>query len=123
MKKVLATTCYEKPSKKGDLMFVVEHECEGLEFPVREYVLFNHIGFAKKKAHKWWAERAEGPVPESVADAINSIGRIRPITGLQQEKDGDFWRVSAVEFAPANNVEQTSFEDDKIPEYSDEDVF
>lgn len=115
MKKVLATTCYEKPSKKGDMMLVVEHECEGLEFPVREYILFDHTGFAKRKAHQWWAERAEGPAPESVADAMNSIGRIRPITGLEQEKDGDFWKVIAVEFGAISNVVQTSFEDDDIP--------
>ncbi len=36
----------------------------------REYVCFEHTGFAKHKSHEWWAERSYGEPPDTVEHAI-----------------------------------------------------
>jgi len=36
----------------------------------REWVCFEHDGFARQKAEKWWRERSNDPVPESIERAV-----------------------------------------------------
>jgi hypothetical protein len=112
MKAVVSSSFYAKESKKGDMMLVAEHECEGMEWPVREYVLLNHKGFARRKAQAWWQDRAAGNPPETVDEALSRLHDIKPIEALLQEKDGDFWVVKEVQFQ-ISNVEQTKIEDDE----------
>jgi DNA repair protein RadD len=114
MKNVISTSFYLKESKKGDMMLVVEHACEGTKFPDREYVLLNHQGFARTKAEAWWKERAMGEPPASAQEAMTRLEDIRPIKQLNQEKKNDFWEVTEVVFGSPNNIKQTSFEDDDI---------
>jgi len=35
-----------------------------------EWVCFEHTGFARNKAEKWWRERSNEPLPESAEDAV-----------------------------------------------------
>jgi len=113
-KTVLSTSYELKESKKGDTMLVVEHICEGMEYPVREWVLLDHQGFGRKKAESWWKERASGTCPASCQEAMSRLDDIQSIVSLTQIKDGDFWRVESVEFGvPAIAADKTSFEDDE----------
>ena len=42
----------------------------------REWLCFEHGGYAASKAADWWAERSPGtPVPETVADALERLGQ------------------------------------------------
>ena len=36
----------------------------------REWVCFEHTGYARHKAEAWWKERSDEPVPETVMDAV-----------------------------------------------------
>jgi DNA repair protein RadD len=46
------------------------------DFPVAdEWICFEHQGFARDKAVKWWQERSQHPVPESVEDAVQIARR------------------------------------------------
>jgi len=113
-KKVLSTSV-EIKEKNGVPMLVVSHECEGMKYPVREWVLLEHEGFARKKAEDWWKHRASFDVPATCEEAMTRLNDIQSIISLTQIKDGDFWRVESVEFGvPTLNDEQTSFEDDEI---------
>jgi len=37
---------------------------------VSEWVCFEHTGFARNKAERWWRERSNEPLPESAEDAV-----------------------------------------------------
>ncbi len=37
---------------------------------VSEWVCFEHRGYALQKAHAWWRERSNAPIPDSVAAAV-----------------------------------------------------
>ena len=117
MRTVISSSYSSKESRKGDSMLVVEHEVEGLEFPVKEYVLFDHEGFAKKKAKKWWLERATGEPPESVEEAIDRINDIKDISAVKQDKDENgFWKVTDVRFEETQTEKmKTPIDDDDIP--------
>lgn len=103
-------------SKKGDEMLVIEHKVSEKQFPVREYILLNHQGFAQHKAHNWWKERAMGEPPASVEDALERLDDIRPIKELELIQEGDFDRVDSVVFiGNIGNIEKESLESDEIP--------
>jgi DNA repair protein RadD len=36
----------------------------------REWICFEHTGYARNKAEAWWRERSDEPVPQTVIDAI-----------------------------------------------------
>lgn len=47
-----------------------------------EFVLFEHQGFARRKAEKWWKGRTDLPVPDTVARALELIDAIPPATHI-----------------------------------------
>jgi DNA repair protein RadD len=56
---------HEKPGRPPSLQ--VSYYC-GLRL-FREWVCFEHDGYAKKKAHDWWRERTAEAIPETVQQA------------------------------------------------------
>lgn len=49
-----------------------------------EYVCFEHDGFARRKAQKWWAERTKCPFPENTAKGLElSAGQLQTATSLR----------------------------------------
>lgn len=67
---------------------------------VREWVCFEHAGFAGNKAAKWWRDRSSLPTPTTVAEAVAAMNRgaCRNPSRLLVKKDGQFDRIEKAEF-------------------------
>jgi len=68
---------------------------------VREWVCFEHEGFALQKAFAWWDARSVFPFPASVAEAITALnhGSCRKPARLLVKKEGQWDRIVQAEFA------------------------
>jgi DNA repair protein RadD len=68
---------------------------------VREWVCFEHEGFALSKAFAWWDARSVFPFPASVAEAITALnhGSCRKPSRLLVKKEGQWDRIVQAEFA------------------------
>jgi DNA repair protein RadD len=68
---------------------------------VREWVCFEHEGFALSKAFAWWDARSVFPFPASVAEAITALnhGSARKPSRLLVKKEGQWDRIVQAEFA------------------------
>jgi DNA repair protein RadD len=64
-------------------------------FGVREWLCFDHTGYARQKAERWWRERCDGPVPVSVPEALERAraGELRCPKNVQWVREGKFMRV------------------------------
>jgi len=61
---------------------------------VREWVCFEHEGYARRKAEQWWSRRSRDPVPDTIAEAVEwaEAGALAPTLGLTvEQKPGDQW--------------------------------
>jgi len=61
---------------------------------VREWVCFEHDGYARRKAEQWWRQRSSDAVPESVEEAVEwaEAGALAPTQRITIErKPGDEW--------------------------------
>jgi DNA repair protein RadD len=67
---------------------------------VREWVCFEHEGFALSKAFAWWDARSLQPFPASVAEAITALnhGSARKPSRLLVKKEGQWDRIVQAEF-------------------------
>lgn len=65
-----------------------------------EWVCFEHTGFARSKAVKWWRLRSNHPVPKTVDEAADMINRhaCRMPHKLTTARDGKYRRVEKVAF-------------------------
>jgi len=66
----------------------------------REWICFEHKGFAKKKAATWWYSRSQHPMPDTVDESLDMIRRhaIRAPYQITTKKEGKWRRVEAIEF-------------------------
>ena len=67
---------------------------------VSEWVCFEHEGFARMKAVKWWEARSTHDVPQTIDDAVAFLDRhvARVPASLTTQADGKFSRIVSVEF-------------------------
>ncbi len=67
---------------------------------VREWVCFEHEGFALSKAFAWWDARSIQPFPASVAEAITALnhGSCRKPSRLLVKKEGQWDKIVQAEF-------------------------
>jgi DNA repair protein RadD len=67
---------------------------------VREWVCFEHEGFALQKAFGWWQARSVFPFPSSVAEAITALnhGSCRKPSRLLVKREGQWERIMQVDF-------------------------
>jgi DNA repair protein RadD len=67
---------------------------------VREWVCFEHQGFALQKAFGWWQARSVFPFPSSVAEAITALnhGSCRKPSRLLIKREGQWERIMQVDF-------------------------
>ncbi len=95
----VAYTCYPEARGPGDLSSV----------SVKEWVCFEHEGFAQQKAIGWWQCRSIQDVPSTVAEAVDMLhrGACRQAARLWVVPEGKWTRIARVEF------------DDEIPETMD----
>lgn len=65
---------------------------------VSEWVCFEHTGFARDKAVRWWLDRGvvHSDIPTTVAEALQRLGEIRNPTKIEIQKEGKWWRVLRV---------------------------
>lgn len=68
---------------------------------VREWVCFEHEGFALSKAFAWWDARSVFPFPASVAEAITALnhGSCRKPSRLLVKREGQWDRIVQAEFS------------------------
>jgi len=65
----------------------VEYRC-GFNSYYREWVCFEHEGYARRKAEQWWRARSVEPVPESVEEAVElaEAGALAPTLSITVER-------------------------------------
>ena len=68
---------------------------------VREWVCFEHEGFALSKAFAWWDARSVFPFPASVAEAVIALnqGSARKPSRLLVKREGQWDRIVQAEFS------------------------
>jgi DNA repair protein RadD len=73
------------------------------ETKISEWICFDHTGFAKVRASLWWSQRSRHSSPRSVDEALDLIdrGAIRHPDKLTARREGQFWKLSDVEFSEA----------------------
>ena len=88
---------HEKPGSRPTLQ--VEYRCGFARH--REWVCFEHTGYARQKAVGWWRQRGRGlPVPATVTEALASSGRIMSPTEIAVRPSGRFTEIVSVRFKP-----------------------
>ena len=76
----------------------VEYRC-GLA-TYSEWVCFDHKGYPREKAMKWWQRRMTGPgiLPNSVTDAIAKSDSIRKPVEIRVRKNGKYTEITEFRF-------------------------
>lgn len=60
----------------------------------KEWVCFEHEGYARSKAENWWLARAAAPIPKTVAEAIARQHELAPALLIQVKREGKYDRVT-----------------------------
>lgn len=66
----------------------------------REWVCFEHQGYARTKAESWWLRRAPAPVPRTVAEAIARAADIAVPSHIRVKRSGKYDEIVAFRFEP-----------------------
>jgi DNA repair protein RadD len=86
---------HEKPGKPPCLR--VDHYCGFARHT--EFVCFEHDGFPRQKARKWWAHRApDVPTPSRAAEALALRDRLRVPTHIKVRPSGRYTEVVGARF-------------------------
>jgi len=72
---------------------------------IREWVCFEHSGYARQKAVAWWVRRF-GPKqpPETVADALEMKADIPRPSAVTLKKSGDYQVLDLISFEPSGDM-------------------
>ena len=97
---------YQAHEKEGKTpsMCVIYNTLDG---PFREWICFQHTGFAREKAVKWHKARSSSEVPANVPDALAI--EYRPATGILTRKSGKFFEIIGYDW------DETGVNEDIIP--------
>ena len=88
---------HEKPGGRPTLQ--VDYQCGLVRH--REWVCFEHTGYARQKAVAWWRQRAPGSVvPHTVADALAWSDEIAVPSEIAVRPSGRFTEIVSARFAP-----------------------
>lgn len=74
---------------------------------VREWVCFEHSGYARQRAVQWWQRNVgpQAPVPDTITEALD----MKPATSGDLEsvivRDGKYWRIKKLRFAGQHALE------------------
>ena len=82
----------------------------GLNWPISEWLCFDHTGFPREKAEEWWKRRTTLEIPATVEDAIIVVNSAaapleRPVA-IVVKQDGKFLSIDAHLFAADTGVAQ-----------------
>lgn len=89
---------HKKEGKPDSLR--VEYRC-GLTFH-KEWVCFDHGGYARTKAEGWWIRRAGAPVPANVAEAhdLALMGELPTPAAIMLRRNGKYDEIAGYQFPP-----------------------
>lgn len=86
---------HEKPGKPASMRV----EYRGGLLSYAEWVCFEHVGYPREKAVRWWQQRAPGiPVPSTVARALAHTGELREPTGIRVRPAGQYHDILSYRF-------------------------
>jgi len=75
---------------------------------IREWVCFEHGGFARKMAEEWWKKSGGmDPVPVDVAEGMARFARLPPVQSLLVTKDGKYDDIAGKVYDPDSEPELT----------------
>jgi DNA repair protein RadD len=90
---------HEKPGSPPSLR--VEYHC-GLASH-REWVCFEHTGYARQKAVHWWQKRlADRKVPKTIAEALAASNQLPAPARISVRPQGRYTEIIGYEFAPCS---------------------
>lgn len=70
----------------------------------KEWVCFEHQGFARQKAEGWWQRRAGAPIPATVAEAIERSCELARPSAIRVKREGKYDRVVGYQFEPVKEI-------------------
>ena len=73
---------------RGLPMLRVDYKCGYRVF--KEYVCLEHTGFARQKAKRWWERRTGEDAPDTAAEAMKNINKIRIAEKILVNEGGKF---------------------------------
>jgi len=78
---------YKRDAPDAPPTMRVEYRC-GFNTWFREWVCFEHTGYARAKAEQWWRARSREPVPSSVEEAVElaEAGALAPTLAITVER-------------------------------------
>jgi len=65
---------------------------------VREWVCFEHSGYARQKAVQWWNNFAKTKPPESVSEALRRVHEVKCPTEAVLSRDGKYHKIKRIKF-------------------------
>ncbi|WP_310533163.1 DEAD/DEAH box helicase family protein [Novosphingobium sp.] len=99
----VADVSYRAHSKAGSPDSMVALYRIGMTYQ-REWVCFNHTGYARTKAESWWLRRAPAPVPRTVEEAIARAGEVTAPSHIRVRRNGKYDEIIAFKFEPERQV-------------------
>lgn len=66
----------------------------------REWVCFDHQGYARTKAESWWMRRGPAPVPRTVDEAIRRCSELAPAEAIRVKRAGKYDEIIAFRLGP-----------------------
>ena len=103
----VTSVTYKKHTKAGSPPSLrVEYHC-GLVIH-KEWVCFEHQGYARLKAEGWWQRRSAVPIPGTVDEALNAAGSLLRPSHVFVRSNGQFTEVSKHRFEACANTRKAS---------------
>lgn len=110
--KVMGVTYHLNAGRGGKMDTLrAEYDCtaaDGQYRKVKEWICFEHDGWARERAEKWWRERKIAPVPNSCRAAVEEIGEYgergtinTPVAIRAEERPDGFDKITKVKYDAA----------------------
>ena len=103
----VTSVTYRKHTKQGSPPSMrIEYHC-GLAIH-REWVCFEHQGYARLKAEGWWQRRSTAPLPATVEEAISTSESLLRPSHIFVRSNGQFTEVSKHRFEACASTQKAS---------------
>lgn len=96
----VSAVTYKRHSKPGGTDSMKVTYQVGLSFH-SEWICLDHVGFPRSKAETWWRRRDAGPIPRTVAEALEIAEYVlaRP-SHIRVKREGKYDRIVGYQFQP-----------------------
>ena len=86
---------HDKPGGASSMR--VEYHCGWTVH--REWICFEHTGFARSKAERWWRARSSNPIPSTIDDALKSANSLPAPAQIQIRPSGKYFEIVGTRFS------------------------